>query len=70
MRGKKKYEKPEEKLNCLKMFEFTDRTILCIKVLNDLKMREKNEKLKKYLSLKTQMEKLSTFLILAQFQNF
>lgn len=52
------------------MFEFTDRTILCIKVLNDLNMREKNEKLKKYLSLKTQMEKLSTFLILAQFQNF
>ena len=51
------------------MFEFTDRTILCI-VLNDLNMREKNEKLKKYLSLKTQMEKLSTFLILAQFQNF
>lgn len=61
MRGKKKYEKPEEKLNCLKMFEFTDRTILCIKVLNDLKMREKNEKLKKYLSVKTQIKNLLFF---------
>ena len=36
------------------MFEFTDRTILCMKVLNDLNMREKNEKLKKYLSVKVQ----------------